>query len=406
MKRYENLEKLYGLAEGPFYMLDLDQLKRNYQSFLSSMRRVHPSIEIGYSYKTNYTKEIIRTLSDMGAYSEIVSKLEFDIAMSSKVNINRIIFNGPIKDISTLEKVLLGGGLVHLDSKQELKLIEEIAQQASLLHPLRIGLRFNLSCDKYPSRFGFDINSKETLDVIDLINQNKHLTLEALHIHYPDRSIELFKDRVQRFFDFIVRTFDELPQIINLGSGFFHEMSSEEANRIGLPHETKFNDYADVLSQSISTLTMKFGHKFNLFFEPGTPLVVNCMKLVGQVFSVKKINSKFIATTDISIFDFNPRSYPKKNLVEVVCSYKLTELTEAIIVGNTCVENDIIKNDYLGPISSESFVVVSNVGSYSNVMKPPFISPSLPILVVDDAENFVRMAKKRLTSEQIIYDYE
>lgn len=405
MTRYNAIKKLYNSAEGPFYMLDLNQLNINYQSFITSIRKVHPDSEIGYSFKTNYTKDIIRLLSSMGAYSEIVSQLELDIAMSLGIKNEKIIFNGPFKKLDTIKQVLLGGGLVHIDCKEELILIQKILSQKIPLKPLRLGIRFNLASENYPSRFGLDINSRETLEVINIINQNEHLSLDALHIHYPDRSIDLFADRIGKFFNFIVQHFDTLPPIVNLGSGFYHEMSIEEANRLGLSETTKFDDYANVLSKLLPVLTNKFGDKFKLFFEPGTPLVVNCMKLVGQIFSIKEINKKLIATADISIFDFNPRSFPKKNHIEIVCDSPLETKLKSIIVGNTCVENDVIQNEYFGPISPNSFVVISNVGSYSNVMKPPFISLSLPIVVVDGRESFVRIVKKRHTSEQVISDY-
>jgi diaminopimelate decarboxylase len=405
MNRDKTFKDLYQIAGGPFYALDLKQLELNYNSFKNAFKTIHPQIEIGYSYKTNYTKDIIRTLSSLGAYSEIVSRLEFDIAKSLDINTNKIIFNGPIKDFETVEKVLLGGGLVHLDSREELKLIERIIKNNKVEFPLRLGIRLNLVSPVFPSRFGFDIHGEDVQYVINFIHNTEQLELEALHVHYPQRSLDSFSDRIKLFFEFITNTFDRLPNIINLGSGFYHEMDSNNAKKMGFLEEPlRFIDYANVLKTHLTMLFEKYGHDVVLYFEPGTPLVVNCMTLVGEIFSTKRLGDKIVAASNISVFDFNPRSYPKKNPVEVISGSDRVAVDNVMIVGNTCVENDIIMESYSGPIGSGDLIIISNVGSYSNVMKPPFISTSLPILLVED-DMYIRISKVKLSNLKIIEDY-
>ena len=52
---------------------------------------------IGYSYKTNYLPSLIKEMSNLGAYAEVVSRLEYDLALKIGVKPNKIIFNGPLK---------------------------------------------------------------------------------------------------------------------------------------------------------------------------------------------------------------------------------------------------------------------------------------------------------------------
>jgi diaminopimelate decarboxylase len=48
--------------------------------------------------------------------------------------------------------------------------------------------------------------------------------------------------------------------------------------------------------------------------------------------------------------------------------------------GFTCVEGDILTKGLAEPLAVGDFLVYENVGSYSVVMKPPFILPDVPIL--------------------------
>ena len=56
------------------------------------------------------------------------------------------------------------------------------------------------------------------------------------------------------------------------------------------------------------------------------------------------------------------------------------QYTNLDFVGFTCIESDVIYRNFTGPLSVEDTIVISNCGSYSIVMKPPFILPNFPIL--------------------------
>ena len=61
-----------------------------------------------------------------------------------------------------------------------------------------------------------------------------------------------------------------------------------------------------------------------------------------------------------------------------------------------CIEGDVLYHNYTGKLAHQDVIVISNCGSYSLVMKPPFILPNFPVLdisegkteVIKRAENF------------------
>jgi len=72
--------------------------------------------------------------------------------------------------------------------------------------------------------------------------------------------------------------------------------------------------------------------------------------------------------------------------------------------GYTCIESDYLYKKYSGEIAIDDFVIFREVGSYSIVMKPPFIKPNVGIVeIVDD--NSYKVIKEKETFDDIFHTY-
>ena len=61
------------------------------------------------------------------------------------------------------------------------------------------------------------------------------------------------------------------------------------------------------------------------------------------------------------------------------------------IVGYTCIEGDVLYQNYVGDMAVGDYVIFSNCGSYSLVMKPPFILPNFPVIDISgDAPELIK----------------
>ena len=67
-------------------------------------------------------------------------------------------------------------------------------------------------------------------------------------------------------------------------------------------------------------------------------------------------------------------------------------------------ENDYLYTDYYGIINQGDFLVFSNVGSYSVVIKPPFILPNFAIIELD-TQNKVSLIKRKETIDDVFITY-
>ena len=79
------------------------------------------------------------------------------------------------------------------------------------------------------------------------------------------------------------------------------------------------------------------------------------------------------------------------------------EYQDLDMVGFTCIEGDVLYHNYTGKLAHEDAIVISNCGSYSLVMKPPFILPNFPVLDICDGE--VEVIKRGETFDDLFHTF-
>ncbi len=94
LKKLNELKMEFGSS---FYLLNVSKLRENYKKIENAFKSRYENFIIGYSYKTNYLPYLCKELSKLGAYAEVVSRLEYDLAIKIGEDPKRIIFNGPLK---------------------------------------------------------------------------------------------------------------------------------------------------------------------------------------------------------------------------------------------------------------------------------------------------------------------
>ena len=68
---------------------------------------------------------------------------------------------------------------------------------------------------------------------------------------------------------------------------------------------------------------------------------------------------------------------------------ELQDYRDLDFVGFTCIEGDVLHHNYSGELARQDAIVISNCGSYSLVMKPPFILPNFPVLDISEGKTEV-----------------
>lgn len=381
-----SLRQNYGDA---FYLLDSEQFRNNFVELKESFTQIYPNFNIAYSYKTNYTPKFCKIVNDLGGYAEVVSDMELEIALRLGVKPSRIIWNGPIKNPKVLEAFILSGGTVNLDSNEELELVKDIAFRNSDIL-LNVGIRCNFDVgDNVVSRFGFDTLGEDFKKVVNFATTTNNVKLLNFQCHFAKRQVEFWPARAKGMIEIIDRL-GIIPELIDIGGGLFGKMPDSLKAQFSaeIPN---YNAYAQAAASVFADYFKDLDIKPELLIEPGSALVGDCMKFVGTIKTIKNVRGKWIATImgsqkNISMSGVNPPIdiYSMGN--------PQNEYTDIDLVGYTCIEGDVLYHNYSGHLAHEDILVISNCGSYSLVMKPPFILPNFPVLDICGVE--VEVIKK------------
>lgn len=404
-------DKLRDLSSEAVYILKSNVFENEYDLLLDSFKEYYDKVNIAYSFKTNYIPNFLNIVKDKKGYAEVVSIMELELALKVGFLPQNIFFNGPFKHQEETSSFLKLGVLVNVDSYDEFKWIEEFANKSETI--CRIGIRLNFNISDSPSRFGIDINDEIIQEIINRSNSSKFLSLESLHYHYASRKLSEWRACIEKFTSFLskvnFKVFDEL-KYISLGGGMFSRMNEyiEEQLPFGIP---SFNEYAE---SSIKYLSNYFEKQDNLdgirpeiLIEPGTALASKALDFAVKVVSTKKINNITYINTTGSKYNMNPSPNRINSPIELLnFSPELSiNVKNAKLCGYTCIESDLIHNDFNGKISIGDIIIFKEVGSYSVVMKPPFILPDVAIIEFDDKKNIFEMVRKKQTFDNIFSNF-
>lgn len=376
----EQLRAEYGEA---FYLLDSAQFRKNFAELKNAFNNIYPNWNIAYSYKTNYTPKLCRLINEMGGYAEVVSEMELEIAKRVGCKPERIIWNGPIKNAKILEDFICEGGTVNVDSREEVELMKSIAARHED-KMLTVGIRCNYDVhDGVVSRFGFDIHGKDFKEAVNFATQTKNVKLINFQCHFAKRQVEYWPARAKGMVEMIDRL-GIIPERIDIGGGLFGKMEDSLKAQFST-HIPCYQEYAEAAAQVFADYFADKEVKPELLIEPGSAIVGDCMKFIGTVKTIKDVRGKKFATVlgsqkNISMSGVNPP-------MEVIAmGGEQQEYTDLDFVGFTCIEGDVLYHNYNGKLAHEDAIVISNCGSYSLVMKPPFILPNFPVLDICEGE--------------------
>jgi len=394
----EELVKEYGDA---FYLLDSEQFRHNFAELKEAFTKFYPNFNIAYSYKTNYTPKLCKIVDELGGYAEVVSHMEMEIALRVGVKPEKIIWNGPYKRADKVEELLVAGGTVNIDSEYEIELIRKIAQKYPSKN-INIGVRCNFDInDGVVSRFGFDIESQQFKKALELASES-NITIIGLQCHFATRRLDTWEPRAKK----MLKLLDDLgivPEHIDLGGGLFGKMSDSLKAQFDSPIPT-YQEYAQTVAPLFAEHFEKASSKPLLLVEPGSALVGDCMRFAAKVINIKTVRGKAIATLLGSIYNINPTLNKKNPPIEVYSmGGEQVDYEDLDFGGFTCIESDYLYRHYEGKVAVGDVVVFGNVGSYSVVLKPPFILPNFP--VIDICEERIEVIKQAESFDDIFHTF-
>lgn len=401
---HAQLRRLEEQGSSAFYFLDLEKLADNYRRLRQAFVSQYENSQIAYSFKTNYAPVIGQQLKGLGCWAEVVSAMEYHIATEVLgFSPEQVVVNGPLHEQDFIEKILLEGAHFNADAWYLLQMVGQVCRRHPKRH-FRLGIRLS-----YPiaeggfSRFGIssEMSSLQALMAWQAALPNCSIT--GLHSHFSNssRSLASFADRIAG----LIRASEVLfptapPQFLNIGGGFFGEMPASLASQYASPP-----DFAAYAEQIAGAMRKRFTRKdeVGLLLEPGTALIANAMVFVCKVMEVKQVEGKTLALVNGSNHNINHKWAGEALPVQLVSQAQQDSGLQFDVVGNTCIEKDVLRCAVPGAVAAGDYLIFQYMGGYTNVLKQPFIHPCQPIYCWQNQQVYI--AKRQETIQDILATY-
>lgn len=381
----------------PCFILDEEELAKSVKGFQDALKSNFARSIVSYSVKTNSVPACMKLAGEMGAYAEVVSHDEWELARLCGFDQQHIVYNGPMKSKETFLDAVEHGAIVNIETKRELEWLKELPNNGSY----RVGIRLNINIsyvspedadgDNDNSRFGFSDETNEFADAVALIGKLPNVELAGLHIHRTahSRSIRFYKQSIA----FACKTIEKYGlklDYLDVGGGYFGIF----------PNKPTYQEYSDAFCEVLTSHGLQ---DLCVIVEPGNALVASCFAFLSEVIDVKHVEEKlWFATTDGSRNDLDPFFKKSGYLSEVLYTHETPVVKEQIVSGCTCLEYDRMFTLTDKPILSVGDrIYYRNVGAYTMCLSPMFIR-YIPNIYLKKEEDYTLVREKWTAKEHVM----
>ncbi|HLQ37963.1 MAG TPA: type III PLP-dependent enzyme [Planctomycetota bacterium] len=354
------LKKLARQHGTPLFVVDHDELRRNFATF----RRWLPRVQAYYAVKANADAAIVKTLYAAGASFDVASLPEFMLVHACIEHLpdkerqawiwDKIIYANPIKATETLRALDQYKPLVTYDNLEEIKKIARHAPHAGVALRLKVpntGAMVELS-----SKFG--AAPGEAVDLI-LAAAARGLTVEGLSFHVGSQTTNV----------------ENYVQALSLAAGVFQEARDRGYDKMNLldigggfpaPYDATvkpFRELAKILNRELDRL---FAKDIQILAEPGRFMVATAATAVAKIIGKAVRDGKLCYYIDDGVY------HTFSGVVFDHCHYhfgafKRGPTQVCSVFGPTCDALDVVSmsEELPGDLELDDLLYSENIGAYS-----------------------------------------
>jgi diaminopimelate decarboxylase len=372
----------------PLFVISENTLRGLFRNFRDTFSEPGIDTTIAYSYKTNYLPAVCAILHEEGAWAEVVSGMEYELARSLQAPPEQTIFNGPYKTRAELQAAFADGALVNIDNFDELAAIEALA--GTLGQPCRVGIRVNFRYGPAPwTKFGFNDENGDAQKALERIAAHPGLRLELLHNHCGTFQLDydIYAKGVEVLIGLARRARDLglAPTMIDMGGGYPSSNRLKpmyDLPEVGRRRSDALYPYAEAILGPLSKAKELFGGRPRLVLEPGRALVDSAVQLLCSVVATKDIPEKGRAVVADGGVNLVPTAYWYDHGIKPPPEARSEDDAEGrtaqpvSIYGPLCMQIDVLREQVMmPPLEIGDPLVISNVGAYCQTQSMQFIQP-------------------------------
>jgi ornithine decarboxylase len=363
----KQLERLASRHGTPLFVVDHDEIRRNYATF----KKYLPRVQAYYAVKAEPLPEIVRTLYQAGASFDVASMPEFRIVHENIKHLpaqkrqhwiwDKIIYANPIKANATLRELDPYKPLVTYDNIEEIRKIKRYAPHSGLALRIRVpntGAMVELS-----SKFG--AAPGEAVDLI-LAAVEAGLVVEGLSFHVGSQTTN----------------FENFVQAINLAADIFKEARERGYTRMNVldigggfpaPYDETVKPFRMLATKINAELDRLFPRDIEILAEPGRFMIATAATSLVTILGKAVRDGKVCYYVDDGVY------HTYSGIIFDHCHYHMKSFRKGReqicgVFGPTCDALDVISMSESLPADLElgELLYSPNIGAYSHASSTHF----------------------------------
>ena len=389
----------------PLVLFSERVLRERYRELRDQLAARVPRFTIAWSYKTNYLGAICRVLHQEGAWAEVVSGLELQMALRLGMPGRQIFFNGPAKTADDLALAFREGAHVNCDHLDDVSLAEHVAETMGVRPS--VGLRVNMT--ELPTttwdRFGFNLENASALDAARRIVRRGRLNLNTLHIHIGTfvQEHDAYRLAARAIATFARTLRDELGvniETIDMGGGFASKNTLQSQY---LPGEQATPSIAQYVERMAAGLEEGYGGAEwpRIVVETGRALVDDAGVIVATVVGNKRLtDGRRAVVLDAGVNILPTAWWYRHDVFPAQDVHGTAEPT--VFFGPLCMNIDVVRDRILfPPLKAGDRVVIARIGAYNVTQWMQFIT-ARPNVVLVSASGEAAIIRRAETVETLV----
>ncbi|GAB5056035.1 diaminopimelate decarboxylase [Companilactobacillus alimentarius] len=394
----------------PLYVFDVAMIRNQIKKFKSAFQKENLNYQISYASKAFAIKAIYQVMKQEDVHVDVVSGGELYTALQAGFPSEKISFHGNNKSRAELLMAVKNQvGLIILDNFHEIALLSQILKDTdqNIKVMLRLTPGISAHTHKYDqtgqtdSKFGFDVNSDQAKQAMQLVLSDPHMELLGIHAHIGSQifGTQGFKLLAKKMVDISKQfqaDFNYWPKVINLGGGFG---ISYNDNDDPIAAKTFISEIAAELKKACQDRSIP-----EIWIEPGRSIVGPAGYTLYKIGSRKDIpNLKSYVSVDGGMGDnIRPALYQAKYEAVVANKMNQENVETVYIAGKYCESGDIlIDSQGIPKTSPGDILAVLDTGAYGYSMAMNYNrNPRPAVVFVENGQD--KLVVKRETYEDLI----
>lgn len=369
--RVEDLARQF---KTPLYLMDESKIRYRMRLFKDSFKKPGIQTEVIYASKAFLTIAMAQVVEQEGLGLDVVSGGELYTAIQAGFPLEKIYFHGNNKSRDELEMAIEQRvGTIVLDNALEAETLSNLLPEGQIM---RVLLRVNPGIEAHThayiatatndSKFGVDLFSEDTLDLIKRLSTNPKLHFSGLHCHIGSQildgtSYQKEAEVLLRFVKALKENSGITIRELNLGGGFGVRYTQDDEP---IDLEAFLPELLDKVGSLCHDLQIEVP---KLLIEPGRSIVAEAGLSIYEIGGVKTTSSgKRYVMVDGSMADaIRPALYQADYEAILVSRTDMPRSEHYSIAGKACESGDILIRDIALPeVRRGEYLAVFSTGAY------------------------------------------